>query len=250
MVLVSNIKKTFALICLSVICACAMAQAQYTDKVLCDAYMAENMKVWDAYLHSVSFSKLSLTEQKRYLNYEYGYVATAINEKAPDAKQHLKDLEAHINALETKLPKSTVLTYRSGMLAYHALMNKLQFLTKGMESFNMIKDAYKADPNDPMMLCLKGNVDFYAPKAFGGSKDRAMEYFYKAIKLYEQQQKTVDNWNYMSARMCAIQCEDQKGNVKKALGMAEQLLKEYPNYKMLRDKYLPDLRTRAAKSKK
>lgn len=232
-------------------CVCAMAQAQYkdysqfTDDVMCLAYQAADMKTWDAYLHSASFDQLSKKEQLRYLCYEYGYVATAIDEKAPDAKQHLQDFEAHINALTPVLDSATVLTYRSGLLAYQALMNKMQFISKGLESFNLIKTAYEVDSLNPMTLSLKGNVDFYAPKAFGGNKRRALGYFYKAAAIYERQGRTTDNWNYVATRLCIVQCEEKIGNTQRALQLGEKLLREYPSFTYLKNEYLPELRKKS-----
>lgn len=243
-----KLSKLFILI---LCCACAPAWAQrnvsYTDKVLFDAYLKTDMKVWDQYLHAVSFDQLSASEKQRYLNYEYGYVATAIDEKAPDAKQHLKDFETHINALSSTLPKATVLTYRSSCSAYQALMNKMQFISKGLESFNTIKEAYEVDSLNPLVLALKGNVDFYAPKAFGGNKQRALQYFRTTCRLYEAKGDTLTNWNYVSIRLCIIQCEDKLGNTKLALRLARELLRDYPGFCYLRDEYLPDLERREKK---
>lgn len=239
--------KRFSITLILSYCACAFALAQYADSDLFAAYLKNDMSVWDKYLHAKSFDKLSRDEQARYISYEYGYVATAIDEKAPDAKQHLLDFEKHINALSDYLPEATIVNYRSSLAAYGALMNKMQFISKGLESFNLIKQAYELDSLNPKVLALKGNVDFYAPKAFGGNKQRALGYFRTSQRIYEEQKDTVDNWNYVSCRLCIIQCEDKLGNTAKAIKLAEQLLKRYPNFLFLRDTYLPDMRKRVKK---
>lgn len=229
---------------------CLSAQTKYTDAVLFGAYMRTDMKVWDKYLHSVKFESLSNKEKARYINYEYGYVATAIDEKAPDAEQHLKDFESHIEALKPVLPQATILDYESSCAAYKALMNKAKFISYGLESFNKIKEAFDVDSLNPYVLTLKGNVDFYAPKAFGGNKKRALSYFYKAQRIFEQKGDTVNNWNYVSARLCSIQCEEKLGNLDKAVSLAKKLLARYPDYAYLRDTYLPELLEKQAKKKK
>lgn len=212
--------------------------------------MRTDMKVWDKYLHSVKFENLSAAEKKRYINYEYGYVATAIDEKAPDAEQHLQNFEKHIQALSTVLPKALVLDYESSCAAYKALMNKAKFISYGLESFNKIKEAFEVDSLNPYVLTLKGNVDFYAPKAFGGNKKRALSYFYKAQRIFEQKADTVNNWNYVSTRLCIIQCEEKLGNVDKAVAQAKKLLQRYPDYAYLRDEYMPELLEKQAKKNK
>ena len=123
-----------------------LSMAQYSDADLFRAYLATDMKTWDKYIHAHNFDKLSNKEKMRYINYEYGYVATAIDEKAPDAEKHLQDFEKHIAALKGILPKATVLDYESSCAAYKALMNKAKFISYGLESFNKIKEAYDKDP--------------------------------------------------------------------------------------------------------
>lgn len=224
--------------------------AQYTDAVMFDAYLRTDMTVWDKYLHAVDFDKQSAKEKARYLNYEYGYVASAIDAKAPDAEKHLADFEKHIKALSTVLPKATVLDYESSLAAYKAMMNKAKFLSYGLESFNKVKEAFETDSLNPYVLTLKGNVDFYAPKAFGGNKKRALTYFYKAQRIFEQKGDTVNNWNYLSARLCSVQCEEKLGNIDKAVTLARKLLQRYPNYAYMRDTYLPELLEKQAKKNK
>ena len=227
-----------------------LSMAQYSDADLFRAYLATDMKTWDKYIHAHNFDKLSNKEKMRYINYEYGYVATAIDEKAPDAEKHLQDFEKHIAALKGILPKATVLDYESSCAAYKALMNKAKFISYGLESFNKIKEAYELDSLNPYVLTLKGNVDFYAPKAFGGNKKRALQYFRTTCRLYEAKGDTLNNWNYLSARLCSIQCEEKLGNVDKAVSLAKKLLQRYPDYAYLRDTYMPELLEKQAMKKK
>ena len=215
--------------------------AQYSDAVLFDAYLRSDMSVWNAYLHAYDFNKLSLAEKERYLNYEYGYVATAIDLKEPDAEQHLQNFEKHIEALKPHLEEAMYLDYRSSCVAYKALMNKAKFISYGLESKKLIYQAFEVDSLNPSVLTLKGNVDFYAPKMIGGNKQRALGYFYKAQRLFEQKGDTVNNWNYVSCLQCQIECEVKVGNTDKAIRLARKLLTRYPQHAYIRDTLLPDL---------
>lgn len=218
-----------------------LAVAQYSDAVLFNAYLQADMKVWNNYLHAYDFNKLSTKEKLRYLNYEYGYVATAIDEKEPDAATHLEQFEKHIEAMKPHLSEAMYLDYMSSCVAYKALMNKAKFISYGLESKKLIYQAYEVDSLDPSVLTLKGNVDFYAPKLIGGDKKRALAYFYKAQKIFEQSGDTVNNWNYVSCLQCQIQCEDKIGNTDKAIQLARKLLARYPNHAYMRDILLPEL---------
>lgn len=244
-----NLLKTW-LCSLLLICSVS-AFAQYDDCALTDAYMRQDMTVWDSYLHAYSFNSLSQKEKLRYLSYEYGYVATAIEIKAADAKQHLTDFEAHIDAMEKVIPQAQLLCYRSSAAAYHALYNKVLFVTKGAESYSLVKKAYETDSLNPGVLTLKGNVDFYAPKTLGGNKQRGMSCFFKARRIYEQQNLTHCNWNYLSCCLCIIQGYQKLGQYDKAINECKALLKKEPNYVYVRETLLPEIeKQKAAKEAK
>lgn len=224
-------------------CACAAAQAQFADSLLFAAYLDGEMNVWDIYLHSVSFNTLSTKEKKRYLSYEYGYVATAIDNKATDTKQHIDSFEQHIALLRPQLPEATALTYRSALAAYKAKSGKM-FLNNAIRSYTLAQEAYAADKKSEIALTLKGNIDFYAPPALGGDKKSALRYFREAQELYEASGDTLTCWNYVATRLCIIQCEDKIGNTCTALRLAEGLLRSYPSFTYLRDSYIPELCSR------
>ena len=67
------------LILLSALLLCPVfLRAQYSDKDLYNAYLRRDMDHWKQYLDANAWQDLSLNEKKRYLNYEYGYIAPTI----------------------------------------------------------------------------------------------------------------------------------------------------------------------------
>ncbi len=221
--------------------------AQYDDCALYEEYMKQgDLRLWDNYLHAYTFENLSQKEKLRYLSYEYGYVATAIEKKEPDAKAHLTAFEKHVAQMESVLPKARYLCYTSSAAAYNALYNKMLFMSKGIESYNDVKKAYATDSLDPGVLTLKGNVEFYAPKAIGGNKQKAMQHFLLAKRIYEQKGLTQCNWNYLSTRLCIVQCYEKLGRYDKAIEECQSILKKEPNCVCVRDKMLPELQRKKA----
>lgn len=216
--------------------------AQYSDKAMYQAYLQQDMTFWNQYLHDTDWSTLTQKEKARYLNYEYGYVATAIDTKQDDAKQHVAWFLEHINAMESVLPASTILMYRSSYAAYRAKLSSWEYAKQGLRAFNLAKDAVKADENDPYALTLLGCVDFYAPSLFGGSKSRALQLFRKAERIFVERGDTINNWNYASVCMQMAMCLDKTGHSDEAIRLCEQLLQRDPNFLFIRDEYLPQLR--------
>lgn len=221
-----------------------MAWGQWDDHSLYQAFLRNDMATWNRYLHANSFLRLTQDEQLRYLSYEFGYVNTAIEEKANDTQEHIDAFEAHINVLEPALSESQLLVYRSTLAAYIALYNKVQFLTKGLESSKLAKKAYEADTLNPIALNLRGCVDMRAPKAVGGNRKRALTLFLRAKELFEQKGDTIDNWNYVSNWLCIAQSYETLKRYDDAILTCEALLRFAPDYLLVRDHYLPTLRAR------
>lgn len=220
-----------------------MAQTQYTGKSLFNAYLTGQMSTWDAYLHATDFEKADTQEKIRLLGYEYGYCAVAVDGKKADAKQHLTSFETHIEALVGKVNPADLMACRSALAAYQSSAGVGNRLSKAYTALKLAKKAYEMAPNDPMVLGLMGNVEFYAPKPLG-SKQKALEYYTKAKERYEMLGQDEDNWNYVAVWLGMIQCEDKLGNVTMAVAMADELLRRYPTFKYLKETYLPDLRSR------
>jgi len=241
----------FVLLC---VCAClgyaASPTISFTKSQLYQAYLKNDMRVWNGYLHATSFDNLSKTDKIQYLNYEYGYLAVAVEEDVKDVEQHLQNFEAHINALVGILPEATILTYRSSLAAYKAMHNKWTFASNGMKSVQLVEQAYALDSMNPLVLTLKANVDFYAPRAFGGNKKRAIEYFLRAERLYVERGDTLQNWDLTATRLCLVQCYQKIGKIDMALQRADEMLRRDPNFVFLRDELYPELKKSKAKKSK
>ena len=223
------------------LCLSMGLHAQFSDKDLFIAYLHSDMPAWDRYLHSERWDTLSLKEQLRYINYEYGDVATAIDAKQPDAKEHLEAFKAHIDALERILPEATYKTYLSSYCAYRAKLSTLEFVKQGLKAKNLAMEAAQSDPTNPLALTLVGCIDFYAPAIVGGNKERALQTFKQTKRLLELSGDTINNWNYASVEMQLAMCLAKTGHKEEAIALCEQLLQKYPGFVFIRDEYYPTL---------
>lgn len=222
-----------------------IALAQYTDTRLYQAYLANDMGVWDAYIHASNWEKADKKERARILNYEYGYVATAQQEKKKDAEWHLSQFEQHIEAMDGVLPASTVYTYRSAAASYRALIGNL--MSNGVKALQHIKKARQCDSKDPLALNLSGCVEMYSPAMLGGSKKQALEYFHESMRIREAKGDTVSNWNYLGSWMSIAQCLEKTEGVEAAIRECERILRFAPTFSFIRDVYLPELKAKKKK---
>ncbi len=197
----------FGIIALT-LCLSLSLYAQYSDKVLYDAYISEDLSLWKSYLLSEDFYLLSEIEQARYINYEYGYVAATVHQD-PDAGTRLDSLLNHIDAMEGILPPATILAYRSAWCAYKGRHHRIEMMTKGMQSKSYAKQAVIQDPDNALAHNVMGFVEFYTPKFVGGSKERALAEFNKAREIMSLAGDTLYNWNYHSILSHIRLCEEK-----------------------------------------
>lgn len=217
--------------------------AQYSDEALYAAYMKKDMSVWQAYIDQTDWSKIDTAEKLRLVNYEYGFIANCIQANNPKSEEYLSAFHTHLEELQElgQITEARYYMYLSSVYAYDLMLNRGKLLSSGVKSFKSIKKAYKLAPNDPLVLTLKANVDFYAPPAIGGDKESALKDFILAKQLLEQEGKYQYLWNYAALRLCIAQCYEKTGEVQKAIDECYDILKVMPQFSYVKDEYLPTL---------
>lgn len=223
------------------------------EATLLSAYMEGNMSVWKAYVDSSDWAQLSSDEKVRYINYEYGYVATLIDVAPAGQKTKKKGISPtaayvarfgeHIEEAKSILAPSRYCLYRSAYFAYDYMLSKS--LNSAIKSFQLCKQAVQEDDHDPLALSLMANVDFYAPRIVGGNKEKALDLYLQAKQiLLSNDALYLTLWNNPATRLCIVQCYDKLGQIEKAIDEAQSILERYPNFVYLRDEYLPELQNK------
>jgi len=225
-----------------------LAYCQFSDQQLYQAYMQADLSMWGQYIDAQDWSRLSHAERKRLINYEYGYIPVLADQKRMDeAARYLKQYNQHLSAEQKYLSQADYLAYLSASHAYAYLLDKSLILSEGMQSFKIAKQAVEADESNVIALTLKGNVDFYAPKLFGGSKEKAMEMFLKAEKSMEQDPYYQYLWNLPAMQLCIAQCYEKLGDLEAAIRQTNKILARHPNFKYVKDTYWPQLKQKKQK---
>lgn len=231
-------KKTLIAAVLALCCAHIAAQIDHAQ--LLQAYFAEDLEVWRAAIDRIDDTDTAAL--RGMANYEYGYIGFCIGrERFDEAKSRIATMKRHLNTLEQSGYDTAMLNlYRSALCAFELSMNRWKFATLGVESVRLANLAYEQAPENPFVLSLKGNTDFYRPALAGGSKKRAIELYEKAVALYERQQLT-DQWNYYATLLTLAQAYEKTDDREKAKAVCRKLLEAAPEFKYVRDKYYPSL---------
>ena len=235
-----NIMRKFTLLT-TLLLSATMLMAQYTDERLFADYLRRDLSSWGEYIDATDWNKIDTKERLRLINYEYGWIATAIDSQSPKSKEYLANFFTHIEQIRPEISQSTYCTYLSAAYAYEFMLDKSKLFSAGLKSFNLCKEAVEHDNTDPIALTLKGNVDFYAPKAFGGNKEKALDYFLKAKKYFKERGNYKYLWNYWSMEMCIAQCYEKTGRLDEAIAQCRAILAQNPDFTYIRDEYLPEL---------
>jgi len=238
-------RKLILILCLFV---AKLAYGQFGDEQLYQAYMASDLRLWGQYIDAQNWDELSHAQRKRLINYEYGYIPVLADEKKMDAAaRYLKQYNQHLAAEEKYLSQADYLAYLSASHAYAYLLDKSLILSEGMQSFKVAKQAVEADPNNVIAMTLKGNVDFYAPRLFGGNKQKAIEMFLKAEQIMENDPQYAYLWNLPAMQLSIAQCYEKQGKVDLALRQVEKILRRHPHFQYVKQTYLPQLKQKQQK---
>lgn len=232
--------RKYCLLLIGILClSCSgICFAQYSDKQLYDAYLVRDMGVWERYIASVDVDTASVDERIRLLNYEYGYVAYSISQEHSDARALLDKFEKNLESLRDVLPEATYMAYRCGTSSYELSLNKVRLAKYGKRIYSEIDRAMSLDPHDPLVLTMKGNVEFYGPF---GDKTLALACYQQADSVYHARHTSHYLWNVRAAQMTLVQCLEKTGQHQAAIDKCHELLREEPNFHFIRDVYLPEL---------
>lgn len=220
---------------------CLSLCADPNDPTLFEAYLAQDIDTWRKTIERADYS--TRDELADLVNYEYGYIGFCLaRSNEAEAVKTIARAHKHLDALQTMGYDEAMLNmYRSAMAAFELSMNHSKFATLGIKSVKLANLAVKQAPNNPYVLSLKGNTDFYRPALFGGSKSRAIEHYTEAVRQFEAQKLTHNNWNYIATLLTLAQAYEKTDDLPKAKAVCDKILSIVPNFVYLRDVYYPAL---------
>ena len=225
-----------------------LVQAQVNHEVLYNAYLTQNFQVWKTTIDEAQKSKMTLKELAEVINYEYGYIGASLGaNKTEEAARVMRLMERQLAILERhQYQPAVVHMYRSALYAFKIAFNKWDVISLGTQSVKYADLAYSEAPKNPLIVSFKGNVDFFRPQLLGGSKKNALYNYEKAVELFEQQNQTTHNWNYLATLLSMAQAYEKTGNLKKADLVCQKILHLAPNFKYVKEIYYPQLTKKLA----
>lgn len=224
--------------CSLLLCSLLYASAQ-ANPDLFQAYLRGDMDTWGTFLAETDKRvDWTVDELAEILTYEYGYLAWSIDEKRIEESKHrLQQFEDRIEVLaQAGYDPSMVAVYRSSVSAYQLSLYKKKVIQTMKNAMYYSDKAVELGPDNPIALTLQGNVRFYTPAMFGGSKEEALQLFLRSEELMRTNgQMTV--WNYPALLLCIAQAYEKTDGKKRAVAYCEEVLQRYPDFAYLREFY-------------
>lgn len=232
-------KKTLIALLLFLSCLALNAGVVDHDKMF-NAYLKGDLATWhNELLKYVKNPNLTFADRRDIANYLYGYLGFISEDKSKKSTAHYfmtffeKYYTEMINSANYK---SMGYLYKAGACGIKSKVDG-NVLGNGVKSLSALDDALDADPNNPLAIGFRGNVKFYAPKALGGDKKKALNYFFKAINILSVNTPKVYRWNYRALQLCVVEAYMQLGEKEKAEAYYNKVMKEVPNFARLKNGY-------------
>lgn len=206
------------------------------------AYINGNMNEWKNQMET--YQPITNEQKLTLINYHYGYIAYCIgNNKKSEAEKYLSKAEKLLNDLEkTQYKLSIVYAYRSAFTGFHIGISPYKAPFLGKQSLEYAKKSYSLDNNNYLAHLQLGNIAFFTPAMFGGSKTDALRHYLKALELMEKNPSLLtNNWNYLNLLVTIINAFSEMGQYDAAKRYCEKTLTIEPQFNWVKNHIYPEI---------
>ncbi len=230
---------------LTLILSCFYSFSQNNIQIY-EAYLNEDMLLWKHTMDSLeSISNKNEQEIIDVLNYQYGYVAYCISkDKDHLVERYINKAEQEMSILEQKHPDfALIYAYKSAFTGFKISLAPYKAPFLGITSSNYANKSIELDPKNIFGYIQLGNIAYYSPGIFGGSKKEAVKHYLKALKLMEQNTTELQhNWNYLNVLVNIIMSYIKLEQKDLALKYYHKTMLFEPRFKWLKKNVLPQLK--------
>jgi len=209
------------------------------------AYINNKMELWKNVIDRMdAVQNKSNSMLLELVNYQYGYIGYCIGyNKKSEAKKYLDLATANIEFLEKKKYElSTLNSYKSAFYSYRLSLNMILAPVLGIKCIESAKSAVELDKENYFAYVQQGNIKFYTPSSFGGSKKEALEYFLRAEELIKKDPDNIkENWNYLSLLVIIGQSYYYLNDYISAKKVYDNILRLEPDFLYVKNELYPKL---------
>lgn len=219
--------------------------AQDDRATIYQAYLQGRMDTWKGVmdrLESGHASSGDMTLLYQLTELQYGYIGYCLGaDREREAEVELERAERNIQLLVADDPRNPrIYSLMGAFYGFRINLKPLKAPSYGRKSEEANQRALSLGPEEPQAWMEKANIEYYKPAIFGGSKEKAVELYQKAIELFESTpERTSQNWIYLNCMVgWAMACENT-GRIRQAGEIYRRLLEMEPSFKWVRDDLYP-----------
>lgn len=204
------------------------------------AYLTNDMATWKTTIDAMHAEAGKNNERElELLNYEYGYIGWCIgNKRKSEAKRYLERSLERIERLKQANHRLPLLqAYESAYLGFQIGLANLKAPRLGPKSLDAAKKSVAGDDRNALGYIQLGNIDYFMPPLFGGSKERAIEHYLRAERLMAPNGK--GDWNYLALLVQIATAYEETGNIAMADRFYRKVLSLAPGFSWVRDELYP-----------
>lgn len=178
------------------------------------------------------------------INYQYGYIAWCIDKKfSVEAKRYLKKSLDNLKQLEEKnFELSMVHAYKAAFVGFEIGLSPYKAPFIGPESLDNALKSLSLDSTNALGHIQLGNIAYYTPRMFGGSKTNAFGHYLKALDIMEKNNKfMVQNWNYLNLLATLINAYIETDQYELAKTYCIQALEVEPEFEWVKNSLYPQV---------
>jgi tetratricopeptide (TPR) repeat protein len=179
---------------------------------------------------------------------QYGYIGYNLGQdKKGLVRRYIPKLQDNLRKYFNRHPRSASAHALKGALyGFRIALAKYKAPFLGPKSLRFIKKAIALDRSNPSGWIELANAKLHTPPVFGGSTDKAIRYYQKALVLMRRRGLDQYNWLYLNTKIMLGRSYRKQGKYQKAKDIFQGLLARYPNFDWIKNRLLPRLQKRMA----
>jgi tetratricopeptide (TPR) repeat protein len=179
------------------------------------------------------------------ISYQYGYIGWCLgNDRKPETEKYLSLLEENLKKLKKSAGETAEYhAYTAAAYGFNIGLSSWRAPFFGPRSMGHAEKALEADSLNFQANMEMGNIWNHMPAVFGGSGEKALKYYMKALKIIEKEPEKVrkNNWMYLNLLTLVGRLQQETGNLQQAKKYFEQALQIEPNFVWVKEELLPSL---------
>ncbi|HSV75913.1 MAG TPA: hypothetical protein VLH37_02670 [Bacteroidales bacterium] len=221
------------------------SQLQNFRNQIYEAYVLNNMPRWAQTVSAMEAAYRSNPHEELLYDLllaQYGLIGYYLgNNREREGEALLDNAQTLLRRLET-LPafQAQAHAFDAAFLAFRISLQPLRAMVLGPRSSQAASRSTEANSRYARAWVERGNIMFFAPSPFG-SKERAINYYQRAVRTMEENMHPSHRWLYLSTLVSLANSFEKTGDIQMALQTVEKALRFEPRFKWAKEELLPKL---------